>query len=447
MAETDDLLELIEHCRKDRAELDQWGDYYHGEFEPPYLPSTNRSALSREYGAMMKMSALNICGNTVGAVTDRLRVDGYRTSTGETDDVVWSWWQANSLDARQSQAYRDALIYADGYVSATPPTDANPGIPTLWVEPPKNLLVKTDDADPYTILRAAKVVGRRAWMYYPDRIVRLEHRSDAMPGDEWTVTSVTEHAAGVVPIVRFPNRLESDGESESEIAQIAPTQRRINQTNFDRMMVQKYGTWKQRWVAGIDVEKDEHGKAIPPFRVGIDQLAVSPNPDARFGEWSESSIKELLEAIDADIRHAASITQTPPHLLSPTSISNISAEALVALEAGLASKVATRQADWGEAWERLMVIGGRIVGVEVPNDAEVVWANLEARSQAQVVDGVVKLKSIGLPMRHLLERLGMTPQDIDRALTEMGAEAMSAAAVSAASFGITPPAADAPPVA
>ena len=441
MAEADDLQMLMDHCRAERKELDQWGDYFKGEFEPPYLPSTSRSALSREYGDLMKRSSLNICGNAVTAVTDRMRVDGYRTSTGEIDDVVWSWWQANSLDARQSMAYMDSLVYADGYALASPPITGMDGVPRLTVESPKLLRVKMDEADPYTIIMAAKVVDDRAWLYYPDRIVALGKKEDRPAGDRgWVILSETPHAAGVVPIVRFPNRLASDGESESEISQIAPTQRRINQTIFDRMMIQKWATWKQRWASGIDVEKDEHGKAIPPFRVGVDQLAVSPNADAKFGEWSESPISELLKAVDDDIRHAAAITQTPPHLLSPTTIANISAEALVALEAGLSSKVAARQADWGEAWERLMVLAGRIVGVQVPSDAEMVWANLEARSQAQVVDSVVKLKSINLPMSYLLERLGLTPQQIAQITQAQHTEATAAAAVAAASFGITPPA-------
>lgn len=437
MAEVDDLQRLLDSGRERHDELDQFGDYFEGEFEPPYLPAADRSAYSREYGDLMKRSSLNICGNAVTAVTDRLRVDGYRTPDGDVDATVWSWWQANSLDARQRMVYQDALVYGDGFVLASPPVASRDGVPTLTVEPPTKLYVLEDEADPFAAEMAAKVLKSNAWLYYPDRIVRLSKVRRTGQTDTWQVVSEIPHAAGVVPLVRFPNRLASDGESESELAQIAPTQRRINQTIFDRMMSQKWATWKQRWAAGIDVEVDEHGRAIPPFRVGVDQLVVSPNPDAKFGEWSESSIGELLKAVDDDIRHAAAITQTPPHLLSPTTIANISAEALVALEAGLASKVASRQADWGEAWERVMVLAGRIVGVPVPSDAEMVWANLEARSQAQVVDGVVKLKSIGLPMTYLFERLGLTPQQVEAAVADMEAEARRAASASAAAFGIT----------
>lgn len=437
MSEVDDLHALIAKGANHRERLDQWGDYFKGEFEPPYLPATTKTALSVEYADLMNRSNLNICGNAITAVTDRLRVDGYRTTAGAVDALVWSWWQANSLDARQRMVYQDAMVYSNGWVLVTPPTDVMPGVPRITVEYPKHLHVMLDEADPMTPMMAAKVLKRRAWLYYPDRIVALMKERYGGP---WVVMpdGVVEHAAGVVPVVRFANRLDSEGDSESELAQIAPVQRRINQTIFDRMMLQKWATWKQRYVAGIDVEKDENGKALPPFRVGVDQLLVAPNADTKFGEFSESSIAELLRAVDDDIRHAAAITQTPPHLLAPSTISNISAEALVALEAGLSSKVFTRQGDWGESWERVMLIAGRIVGVDVPMDAEMVWANLEARSQAQIVDSVIKLKSIGLPMSYLLERLGLTPQQAVKILDDARAEASQAAAVSAAAFGIAP---------
>jgi hypothetical protein len=436
MAEANDLRNVMEATEQSHQHLVEWDRFHRGQFDDPYLPSKDQGALSREYRDLMKRSSLNICGNTVAAVTDRLRVDGYQTTGGAVDATVWGWWQENALDARQSQVYRDALALGDGYAMAMLPA-VDGDVPIIRPESPLLLRVIVDDANPDVIRQAAKIVGNRAWLYYPDRVVSFIKDSPPNRSPQWTVVSSVPHPAGVVPIVRFANRLDSTGLSESELQQIAPIQRRINQTIFDRLMVQKWGTWKQRWAAGIDVETDSKGRAVPPFRVGVDQLVVSPNPDAKFGEWSESGITELLSAVEDDIRHAAAITQTPPHLLSPTTIANISAEALVALEAGLASKVAARQAEWGEAWERVLLLAGRMVGVEVPSDAEIIWANLEARSQAQVVDGVVKLKSIGLPMRSLLERLGLTPQQVDATMSAMEAEQRSAAAVNAAAFGVS----------
>ena len=252
----------------------------------------------------------------------------------------------------------------------------------------------------------------------------------------WIITGAVEHAGGQCPIVRFPNRVDSRGRSMSEISLVASIQRRIIQTVFDRLMVQRAAAWRQRWVSGISVDTDADGNPVAPFNIGVDQLVISEDPDTKFGDWAASDFKDHMEAVDLDIRQAAAVTSTPPHLLAPHTISNISAEALVALEAGLTSKVQDRQLTFGESWEESLRIGGRMVGESVKDDIETVWANLERRSDAQKVDSAIKLRSIGLPMPYLLERIGLTPQAINRVMDSIEDEQQAAAAVSAASFGL-----------
>ena len=168
----------------------------------------------------------------------------------------------------------------------------------------------------------------------------------------------------------------------------------------------------------------------------MDQLIVSEDTDTKFGEFGASSFREHLEAVDLDIRQAAAVTQTPPHLIAPSAISNISAEALVALEAGLASKVKDRQLTWGEAFEEALAIGGRMVGQEISYDTETVWADLESRSDAQRVDAALKLRSMGLPLPFLLERIGLSPQTSTRVMASVREEQQLAADISASSFGL-----------
>ena len=415
------------------TQLERWERYYRGEFESPYLPSVNYSAIAREYKDLLSRSDLPICGLVVSAVVDRLQVDGFRSpTTQESDDTVWEWWQESKLDARQTLVYRDAMVFGDGYVSITPGGEH----PLFRVESPLNMTVEVDPTDPSKVEFAAKVVKDRGWFYTPDAIYALRQRSQSIRG--WDIVSVIEHNAGETPIVRFANRMDSRGRSQSEIALIAGPQRRIIQTIADRLMVQRSASWRQRWVSGIEVDTDADGKAIPPFRIGVDQLVVTENPDTKFGEWSESPFDAHLRAVEDDIRQAAAISQTPPHLLAPSTISNISAEALVALEAGLAAKVGERQLVWGEAWESALRIGGLQIGYDVSDLSEVIWADLERRSDAQKVDGALKLRSMGLPMPFLLERLGLSPVAIERVMKEVEAEQRRDAERAAASFGLTP---------
>lgn len=415
------------------TQLQRWEDYFRGKFETPYLPSINHSAISREYRDLLSRADLPICGLVVSAVVDRLQVEGFRSATSDdVDKTVWEWWQESKLDARQTLVYRDAMVFGDGYVSVTPGGE----MPIFRIESPMNMIVDFDPTDPTRIERAAKVVKDRGWLYTADAIYALRKTNDVVGG--WGVVSTVANIAGETPIVRFANRMDSRGHSQSEIALIAGPQRRIIQTLADRLMVQRAASWRQRWASGIEVEEDENGNPIPPFRVGVDQLVVTENPDARFGEWAESPFDVHLRAVEDDVRQAAAISQTPPHLLAPHTISNISAEALVALEAGLAAKVGERQLAWGESWETALRIGGAQVGYDVSELSEVIWADLERRSDAQKVDGAIKLRSIGLPLPFLLERLGLSPVAIERVMREVEDEQRRDALRAAASFGLTP---------
>jgi hypothetical protein len=100
--------------------------------------------------------------------------------------------------------------------------------------------------------------------------------------------------------------------------------------------------------------------------------------------------------------------------------------------------VQQRQLAYGEAWESVFRMCGTLVNYELPQDAEVIWADLERRSDAQRVDGALKLHSMGLPLNYLLERLGLSPQTIERVLKDAEAEKKKLMEQSAAAFGLAP---------
>ena len=412
-------------------QLEEWDRYMRGDFGSASLPSTNHSAVAREYNDLLNRADLPICSLVVNAVTERLQVTGFRDPESDAaDEMLWEWFQSSKMDGRQQLLYNDALTFGESYMSVTPGGD----MPVFRAESPLNMVVQLDPVDPMRVMTAAKQVKDYGWLYDDVFIYSLFYDRTQPTG--WKVIDRIEHNAGQCPIVRFANRVDSRGRTMSEISLVASIQRRIQQTVFDRLMVQRAAAWRQRWVSGIAVDVDEDGNAVPPFNIGVDQLVISEDPETKFGDWAASSFGDHMNAVDMDIRQAAAVTQTPPHLLAPHTISNISAEALVALEAGLSAKVADRQLTFGETWEEALQMGGRIVGVDVRDEIETVWADLERRSDAQKVDSALKLRSMGLPMPFLLERIGLTPQATSRVMDALESEQAQQAAVSAASFGL-----------
>jgi hypothetical protein len=132
--------------------------------------------------------------------------------------------------------------------------------------------------------------------------------------------------------------------------------------------------------------------------------------------------------MDGLIGDLAAQTRIPIYYFRPAAISNISAEALIGLDAGLVSKTNDKKDAMGEAHEDAMRLAFKSID---PGDdraqfvaAETIWRNTESRSEAQVVDAAIKKQALGVPWEQLMEDLGYSPQQIDRMAAMRDAEAL-----------------------
>ena len=104
----------------------------------------------------------------------------------------------------------------------------------------------------------------------------------------------------------------------------------------------------------------------------------------------------------------------PQYLLSR--MANLSGDALAGAESTLASLVDDMQRSAGESLEQVMRLANIARGESAPDVAsEVIWADAQARSFAQVVDAIGKLVASGFPREGAFEMLpGATPQKVQR---------------------------------
>jgi hypothetical protein len=202
------------------------------------------------------------------------------------------------------------------------------------------------------------------------------------------------------------------------IEPVLPILRRVDQDLFDRLIVQRFGAWKVRYIAGMAKPQgtDPNAEAI---RLSLMDFLVSPDKDTKFGTLDASDIKPFIEAGDADLRMLAAVTQTPPHHLLGLS-SNLQAEALAAAESGLQRKSADFKMNAGEGHEQV----ARLVAIIDGNpeearatDMQVRWRDTESRSLTQAADALGKIAvQLKVPVEMLWERLpGWSDQDSDRA--------------------------------
>lgn len=155
---------------------------------------------------------------------------------------------------------------------------------------------------------------------------------------DWSfVGPVDLHGLGVTPIVRHTNSIDLDGRVRGEIEPVIPMLRRIDQDVYDRLIVQRFGAWKIRYIAGLAQPTTDAERRAQELMLSSSDILVAGDADTKFGTLDETPTKGYIEATDADLRMLSAVVQLPPHHLLGLS-SNLQAEALAASEAGLQRK-------------------------------------------------------------------------------------------------------------
>jgi hypothetical protein len=433
------LVRLGARLDQDRIRFNSLNNYWRGNHP---LPFGNRK-MREAYKKFQSQSKTNFCKLVAESVTERLKVTGFRTGSDPFDKKAWEWWQANHLDADSGLVHRAAIIMSRAYVIVGQ-NPANTQMPLVTGEDPRQVIHESAPDNRRNRLAALKtwwddIQSRQmAVLYLPDTIHYYRTRStfaDPPPGafgrdamaqwevdlDEGEAGSAT-NILGEVPVVPFLASPDLEGGTLGEFEDVTPIQDRINQQILDRLVISAMQAYRQRWAVGVELE-DENGNPTDDFDPGADLLWNVSNEDAKFGEFQVTDLTGILKAVESDVQNLAAITRTPPHYLLG-SISNASGDALAAAETGLSSKVTERSTEFGESWEMVYQLAGRVLGQEVPDTAEVVWSNPQFRTLTEKAAASVQLMTAGVPWRARMEALDYTPVQIDQMQADRAADAL-----------------------
>ena len=430
---TDVAATLLAKRNAEYERLDLIHDYLAGKSAPVYVPRDARE----EYRWIAKQSRVNVLPLVVDTIAQNLYVDGYRSTESGVNAPQWGQWQANRMDARQTGVHRAALTYGVSYVQVLPGdmgpawSPFSPRTMTAVYDDPIN-----DEWPDYALTVTASIGGGvDVAVIGPEcryRFTAPNVNEDSRP--EYVGQDV--HGVPWCPVVRFVNTYDLDGQVRGEVAPLVPLQDQINLTTFNLLVAQVFGAFRQKWVTGMDVPKDDQGRPVEPFKAAVNRIFVGEGADTRFGDFNSTELRGYLDSRESTLRNLATIAQVPPnHLIGQ--MANMSAEALAAAEVQQTRKVAERKALFGESWEQVLGLSGQLTGAAVDPTAEVVWRDTEARSAAQIVDAAVKLRGIGFPIPYLAEMIGLTPQATETLLTHIEAEALAEASNQARAFGLT----------
>lgn len=425
------------------------------------LPAVIPSTAPVEVRLMAQMARVNVVSIVVESLAQSLAIEGFRAAKQDDNHAVWQVWQGNRLDARQSMIHRPAIAYGVSYAVVTP----GQPVPLIRGLSPRRLTAMyEDDEDWPTFALERRVKG--PWRLY-DATTVYEVTSDG--SGKFELVRQADHGAGVTPVVRYLDVHDPDWDDEptdkswatardgmrrrlatGQVAPLMSLQDQIDLITFNLLVAQHYTAFRQRWIIGwVAPDETTKAKANASLLWTFDEA-----PDnMKIGEFSETALDGYIKSRDASFRQAAALSQTPVHELVGDLV-NLSADALAAAEAGRDRKVGDRQTTLGESHEQTLALAGKLAGIDVPPDAQVVWRDTSARAYAATIDALGKLATmLGVPAQELWERIpGVTQQDVERwrataatgdALTNLAAlleRQGGAAAGGAPATGTQPPA-------
>lgn len=382
-----------------------------------------------EYRDLLRKSASPWLGFARDAIAQGCIVSGY------TNTDLWERvWRANGMDGRQEVVTRDAVGFARGFVSVLPGATAD----TVVMRPMGALdtyAVYDDPWDDYPrhVLHrrkprsAGKPFWQGDWMFVDDEgIYRFKGTPDT-PVD----MTFEAHNMGFTPVVGVSNTL--DASPISSIADKVPVYRRIVDATFTLQMLQRYGAFPQKWMAGGEVD--------PNVRSSVDGLLHAggeAGDTARFGAFPASDLEKAVSALDAHIKHFSAVVQVPPHYLLGAVV-NMSAEGIAAAEAGYHRNLSARKKSIGEGYELAMRTAAAMLGEDdaaASTTDQVEWENVSSWSLSQVSDFIQKIEMSTGPLEELFRMVpGWTKADAAKAVA--AAEQRTGAIAAAAAARLT----------
>mgnify|MGYP003574973892 FL=1 len=438
----------------DRANhFDESLAYYLGDQLLPYAPQDTTDQIRD----LQQRSITNWMPLLVGLPVQVSYVDGYRrgayglggeeTPAPSAKDLKagkdpkrfspeYACWQRNRMDSRQSTLYKASLMYGQSFahvnnlptnrrgdvkieVLATRHTVAFFEDPINDIRPKIVLTIKSyprDDENPGLAILWDDV--NRYELNFTDK-QEFTQKNDPIP-----------HGLDGCPVVRYTNGAPDDeGRALGIINQtMIALQNRVNQTAFSTNVTLDFGAFKVRTAAGLQLMYkvdpvtgepllDAAGNPIPePIRVSQAKMLISENPDTKFDQLDETPVAGYLAAEDQATKNLAAVAQFPLHALMGN-VSNLSAEALNALETQFMRQLQSLQTSWGESHEELFRLVAEALGDTAGANAfggEVRWRDMSSKAFAATMDGLGKAADmLDVPKRGLWAMIpGMSSGDL-----------------------------------
>src|SRR5664279_1640222 len=372
---------LIERCWRiyqyDRTKFRLIDDYLAGNQPGPYIPTDSGD----EYKLLAERAITNLLPTMRDTPARSLFVEGYREAEDPTNMVstqpgekvskstpLWSVWQRNGLDAKQVPVASEICGIGQSFIGVKMP-NPSPGPGLVPYNYPKAFTLSgmrtvalyedpTNDEWPIfvcTFDREPMVNSKPGRGRYWDNLGNYEKFEIDSSGNKGKSIEKGKHGFDRCPIVPFVCTKDLLGRTRGIIEQLIPMQDRLNQTIFDLLVAQTYGSFKVRYATGmtpppqrekvpitvgevrsrLDTDHplfdapadtiygyrmvavvDDQGNPVPaPISADITRFLVAEDHETRFGDLDATPLDGFIASAGMSLSHLATISQLPPHYL------------------------------------------------------------------------------------------------------------------------------------
>ena len=426
------------------------------------LPIASQSQTKTELEQLRTLAFTPYARLILNSSIQALNIKGVRVEGADDQPEAWKkFWIRNGMEARQLARWRAAVGYGHGYSSVLPGELGLKGEEGLVVRhyTPKTMTAfYADSFDPYPAIALNGIEqtderGQVYWLFeiFDDTYVHFAYVRDlilAAPSRGMKVEYLESrpHGAPVTPITYHTPLMDDDGGSRGEIVPFLPIIARLDQSVYDRLLIQRQAAWKVRTATGLKKPQGSTAQANLQATLKAGDLLTSDSPDTTFGTLEASSMAEHLTTRDSDLRDLATSSQTPSWMLTGES-SNLSSEAMSAITSGYQQKIETYKRSLGLSSRREFELVGAMdpsLSVE-EGELEIRWAEFRPYSLTQISDSLGKLsQQLEVDPTLLYEFIPFfSDEDVERAAQkrqEMKDEALAMAEAEAAAAQANAPA-------
>lgn len=447
MAEIEQALALVGALENEllrrRTDVDKFNDYYRGEQPLRFASEEWRKFHGDRYR--------DFSDNWVQVVADspveRLTTIGVKPmGSDEADAESWRVWQTNSLDADSQLGFLGAVNSARSFVLVWGNPD-DEETPEVTFEDAAQCIIAYQPGSRRRRRAALKRWqdgnGEFATLYLPDEVWKFSRpllsRQEKTPQmaevdeqlKQWALREMSDepnpqpNPMGIVPMVELPNRPMLVDQPISDVAGVVAMQDAINLLWAQLFVASDFASFPQRIVIGADRPMmpvlNENGEEVGQKPVDLKKFAVdrvfflTGDESTKIAEWTAANLNAYTDVVEVAVGHIAAQTRTPQHYLVGK-MANLSGDALIAAETGLVKKTEEKQLWFGQALREMFSLIALAQGNESKARAlrggQVMWADAESRSHAQLADALLKLRQIGFPFEWIALRYGLTPAEV-----------------------------------